>query len=128
MDFNSRRRPARCGRMPASGHSNAAGAHSRVDQEETAAWLHALLAGIGLPAFVKTPDKTGLHVALPIRRTLTFGVVRDMAHVIGARLLRAHPDGFHAVSVGAVARQGDTWAGWPSRKASIEDALATAAR
>jgi bifunctional non-homologous end joining protein LigD len=53
--------------------------------------LEAMLAGIGLAAFVKTSGKTGLHVIVPIRRTLRFDAVREMARFIGDRLMRAHP-------------------------------------
>jgi bifunctional non-homologous end joining protein LigD len=53
--------------------------------------LEALLDGIGLRALVKTSGKTGLHVIVPIRRTLRFRIVREMAHFIGERLLHAHP-------------------------------------
>jgi bifunctional non-homologous end joining protein LigD len=54
--------------------------------------LDAMLAGIGLAAFVKTSGKTGLHVIVPIRRTLRFDAVREMARFIGERLMRAHPE------------------------------------
>jgi DNA primase len=46
-----------------------------------------------------------------------------------ARLAQVDVGDFHMGNVpGAVARQGDAWAGWLSRKARIEDALAAAAR
>ena len=135
---------------------------------------------------MKTSGKTGLHVAVPIRRTLTFEVVREIAHVVGARLVRAHPQAvtlewsigkrtgkvfidanmnvrgksmtapysprglpgapvsmplewtdlaqagvgdFHVANVPAkVAREGDAWARWLSRKSSVEAALAATAR
>lgn len=53
--------------------------------------LESVLAGIGLRALVKTSGKTGLHVIVPIRRTLRYDAVREMARFIGERLMRAHP-------------------------------------
>ena len=53
--------------------------------------LESVLAAIGLRALVKTSGKTGLHVIVPIRRTLRFDAVREMAHFIGERLLHEHP-------------------------------------
>jgi bifunctional non-homologous end joining protein LigD len=53
--------------------------------------LHALLDEIGLVSLVKTSGKTGLHVIVPIERTLRYDAVREMAAYIAARLLREHP-------------------------------------
>lgn len=53
--------------------------------------LESVLAGIGLRALVKTSGKTGLHVIVPIRRTLRYDAAREMARFIGERLMRAHP-------------------------------------
>src|SRR5690348_12459040 len=53
--------------------------------------LESMLAAIGLDAFVKTSGKTGLHVIVPMKRTLRFDAVREMARFIGDRLMRAHP-------------------------------------
>lgn len=52
--------------------------------------LHSVLTGIGLDALVKTSGKTGLHVIVPIRRTLRYDAVREMARFIGERLMREH--------------------------------------
>jgi bifunctional non-homologous end joining protein LigD len=54
--------------------------------------LKALLDGMGLQSWVKTSGKTGLHVVVPIRRTLRYEVVREMARHIGDYLMRRHPD------------------------------------
>jgi bifunctional non-homologous end joining protein LigD len=59
---------------------------------EVALWLHALLERTGLAAFVKTSGKTGLHVVVPILRTLRYDAAREVARLIGEHLLREHPD------------------------------------
>jgi bifunctional non-homologous end joining protein LigD len=64
-------------------------AFARVKAVATA--LESVLAAIGLRALVKTSGKTGLHVIVPIRRTLRFDAVREMARFIGERLMRGHP-------------------------------------
>ncbi|HEX6794926.1 MAG TPA: hypothetical protein VF304_13840 [Casimicrobiaceae bacterium] len=53
--------------------------------------VQSVLAGIGLRALVKTSGKTGLHVIVPIRRTLRYDAVREMARFIGERVMHAHP-------------------------------------
>ena len=53
--------------------------------------LEAVLRGIGLSALVKTSGKTGLHVIVPIKRTLRYAAVREMAGYVGERLRQAHP-------------------------------------
>ena len=54
--------------------------------------LKALLDGMSLDSFVKTTGKTGLHVVVPIERTLRYDAVRAVAKGIGDHLMRAHPD------------------------------------
>jgi bifunctional non-homologous end joining protein LigD len=56
-----------------------------------ALWLKDLLDGIGLDSLVKTSGKTGLHVIVPICRTLAFGAVREFARFIGDHLKHRHP-------------------------------------
>jgi bifunctional non-homologous end joining protein LigD len=56
-----------------------------------ALWLHRLLDGMGLEALVKTSGRTGLHVAVPICRTLPFETVREVAGLIASYVLREHP-------------------------------------
>lgn len=56
-----------------------------------ASWLHALLEQMSLEALVKTSGKTGLHVFVPILRTVTFTQARQLCEMIGRHLLRAHP-------------------------------------
>src|SRR5581483_5775112 len=40
---------------------------------------------------VKTSGKTGLHVFLPIERTLTFDAARQVSEMLGRHLMRLHP-------------------------------------
>ena len=53
--------------------------------------LDDALRGIGLSSLVKTSGKTGLHVIVPIERTLRYDAVREMARFVGERLRQAHP-------------------------------------
>lgn len=58
---------------------------------EVALWLKDVLDGMALTALLKTSGRTGLHVAVPIERTLPFEAVRDVARLIGGHLAAAHP-------------------------------------
>jgi bifunctional non-homologous end joining protein LigD len=58
---------------------------------ETAFRLREVLQAMGLVPLVKTSGKTGLHVFVPIERTLDFAAVREVAGLIGRHLLRQHP-------------------------------------
>jgi bifunctional non-homologous end joining protein LigD len=59
--------------------------------KEVAFRLRELLHGMGLEAIVKTSGKTGLHVFVPIRRTLDFEAARAVSEAVGRHLLRQHP-------------------------------------
>ncbi len=59
--------------------------------KEVAFRVRELLAGMGLDALVKTSGKTGLHVFLPIRRTIDFDAARAVSEAVGQHLLRQHP-------------------------------------
>jgi bifunctional non-homologous end joining protein LigD len=59
--------------------------------KEVAFWLRELLAGMSLDAIVKTSGKTGLHVFVPIRRTLDFDAARQVSEMVGRHLMRQHP-------------------------------------
>jgi bifunctional non-homologous end joining protein LigD len=54
-------------------------------------WLRALLKQMSLDALVKTSGKTGLHVFVPIDRTVTFEAARHICETVGRHLLKAHP-------------------------------------
>ncbi|MFL6624465.1 MAG: non-homologous end-joining DNA ligase [Sulfurifustis sp.] len=59
--------------------------------KEVAFWLRELLQGMGLDAIVKTSGKTGLHMFIPVERTLDFDAARQMSEMVGRHLLRQHP-------------------------------------
>jgi bifunctional non-homologous end joining protein LigD len=54
-------------------------------------WLNALLKQMSLEAVVKTSGKTGLHVFVPINRTVTFDGARQITEMVGRHLLKEHP-------------------------------------
>jgi bifunctional non-homologous end joining protein LigD len=59
--------------------------------KEVAFWLRELLQGMSLEPIVKTSGKTGLHVFVPIRRTLDFDAARHVSELVGRHLMRLHP-------------------------------------
>ena len=59
--------------------------------KEVAFWLRELLQGMSLEAIVKTSGKTGLHIFVPIRRTLDFDAARQVSETVGRHLMRQHP-------------------------------------
>jgi len=59
--------------------------------KRVAFWLRALLKEMSLEAVVKTSGKTGLHVFVPILRTVTFDEARQICEIVGRHLMRAHP-------------------------------------
>jgi bifunctional non-homologous end joining protein LigD len=59
--------------------------------KEVAFRLRELLASMSLEAIVKTSGKTGLHVFVPIRRTLDFEAARHVSELVGRHLVRLHP-------------------------------------
>ena len=46
---------------------------------------------MSLESIVKTSGKTGLHVFVPIRRTLDFDAARQVSELVGRHLMRQHP-------------------------------------
>jgi bifunctional non-homologous end joining protein LigD len=59
--------------------------------KEVAFRLRELLQSMGLEALVKTSGKTGLHVFVPIERTLDFDAARKVSEMVGRHLARLHP-------------------------------------
>jgi bifunctional non-homologous end joining protein LigD len=59
--------------------------------KRVAFWLRALLKELSLEAIVKTSGKTGLHVFVPIERTVTFDEARHICENVGRHALREHP-------------------------------------
>ena len=46
---------------------------------------------MSLEPIVKTSGKTGLHVFVPIRRTIDFDAARHVSELVGRHLMRLHP-------------------------------------
>jgi len=59
--------------------------------KEVAFWLRELLQSMALESIVKTSGKTGLHVFVPIQRTLDFAAARAVCEMVGRHLVRQHP-------------------------------------
>ncbi|MHB8816840.1 MAG: non-homologous end-joining DNA ligase, partial [Steroidobacteraceae bacterium] len=59
--------------------------------KKVAFWLRGLLQEMGLRAIVKTSGKTGLHVFVPIERTVTFDTVRQLCEMVGRHVVKDHP-------------------------------------
>ena len=59
--------------------------------KEIAFCLRELLQGMSLEPIVKTSGKTGLHVFVPIRRTLDFDAARHVSELVSRHLMRLHP-------------------------------------
>jgi bifunctional non-homologous end joining protein LigD len=59
--------------------------------KEVAFHLRELLGAMALEAIVKTSGKTGLHVFVPIRRTLDFDAARHVSELVGRHLMQLHP-------------------------------------
>jgi bifunctional non-homologous end joining protein LigD len=60
--------------------------------KEVAFHLRELLQTMSLDAIVKTSGKTGLHVFVPIRRTLDFDDARHVSELVGRHLMSLYPD------------------------------------
>jgi bifunctional non-homologous end joining protein LigD len=60
--------------------------------KEVAFGLRELLRSMALEPIVKTSGKTGLHVFVPIERTLDYDAARQVCEMVGRHLLRLHPD------------------------------------
>ncbi|HEX7044596.1 MAG TPA: non-homologous end-joining DNA ligase [Burkholderiales bacterium] len=59
--------------------------------KEVAYRLRELLGTMGLESIVKTSGKTGLHVFVPIERTLDFDGARRMSETVATHLQRRYP-------------------------------------
>jgi bifunctional non-homologous end joining protein LigD len=59
--------------------------------KEVAFRLRELLHSMSLEPLVKTSGKTGLHVFVPIRRTIDFDAARDVSELVGRHLMRQNP-------------------------------------
>ncbi len=59
--------------------------------KRVAFWIRELLREMSLEAIVKTSGKTGLHVFVPIERTVNFDEARHICETIGRHVMREHP-------------------------------------
>ena len=59
--------------------------------KEVAFRLRELLNTMSLEPVVKTSGKTGLHVFVPIRRTIDFDAARQVSELVGRHLMQKHP-------------------------------------
>ena len=59
--------------------------------KEIAFRLRELLQSMSLEPIVKTSGKTGLHVFVPIERTIDFDAARQVSETVGRHLMRQHP-------------------------------------
>ncbi|MCK9495491.1 MAG: non-homologous end-joining DNA ligase [Dehalococcoidia bacterium] len=58
---------------------------------DVAGWLKELLDSAGMSSFVKTSGATGLHIYVPVLRQYDYETIREVAHTLGAFLVRMHP-------------------------------------
>ena len=59
--------------------------------KRVAFWINDLLKEMSLTARVKTSGKTGLHVFVPIARTVTFDEARHICELVGRHVMKDHP-------------------------------------
>jgi bifunctional non-homologous end joining protein LigD len=58
---------------------------------QAALWLKEMLDSLGLTSFVKTTGRTGLHVYVPIVRTLDYHATHTVSETIARVLAQQHP-------------------------------------
>ena len=58
---------------------------------QTARWVRTRLEELGLVSFVMTTGSSGLHVVVPLRRTVPFEFVRQFARRVADGLAEEHP-------------------------------------
>jgi bifunctional non-homologous end joining protein LigD len=59
--------------------------------KEVAFRLRELLQTMSLEPIIKTSGKTGLHLFVPIKRTLDFDAAREVSELVGRHLMQQHP-------------------------------------
>ncbi|MFC6523187.1 hypothetical protein ACFQAT_28905 [Undibacterium arcticum] len=57
-----------------------------------ALWLKEVLDALDLRSFIKTTGKTGIHVFVPIEKTISFEEAKRICELIGRHVVAAHPD------------------------------------
>jgi bifunctional non-homologous end joining protein LigD len=58
---------------------------------QVALWLKEELDGLGLTSFAKTTGKTGLHIYVPITRTLDYHATHTISETLARYLVQQHP-------------------------------------
>jgi bifunctional non-homologous end joining protein LigD len=58
---------------------------------QVALWLKAMLDDLGLASFVKTTGRTGLHLYVPITRTLDYHATHSISETLARFLVQQHP-------------------------------------
>jgi bifunctional non-homologous end joining protein LigD len=58
---------------------------------QAALWLKEMLDGLGLTGFVKTTGRTGLHIYVPIARTLDYHATHSVSETLARYLAQQHP-------------------------------------
>jgi len=76
-----------------------------------------LLEGVGMQPFIKTTGKTGLHIYVPIARTLDYDAVRAIAETLARQVLRIHP-GLVTTEWAVPARRGKVFLDWNMNRRS----------
>ncbi|MBS1954315.1 MAG: non-homologous end-joining DNA ligase [Cyanobacteria bacterium SZAS-4] len=59
---------------------------------QVAHWVKELLDNLKIEAFIKTSGRTGLHIYVPIVRTIDYPTVRMLSEIIGKQILKEHPE------------------------------------
>ncbi len=59
---------------------------------DLAFWLKELLDSLKIESFIKTSGRTGLHIYIPIVRTIDYDTVRTLSEIIGRQILKDHPE------------------------------------
>ena len=78
--------------------NEAPGAEPELNREgflracEVAGWYRDMLEEIGLHPFLKTTGRTGLHLYVPIARTLEYDSVRAVAETLARNMRALHPE------------------------------------
>jgi len=58
---------------------------------QVALWLKEMLDSLGLASFVKTTGRTGLHIYVPIKRTLDYHATHTVSETLARVLAQQHP-------------------------------------
>jgi bifunctional non-homologous end joining protein LigD len=58
---------------------------------QVALWLKEMLDGLGLASLVKTTGRTGLHIYVPIQRTLDYHATHSISETLARFLVQQHP-------------------------------------